>query len=228
MAKLIRPTYPAGFSMGLLVLIFIVSFFLSHQIFEVPVSALKSNQHIYVGMFLVSIAVVIVFLIIMEEILFPIKVREINRGVIFSNHGTKLRTQLLIFFTIPAIFCFIYFNFEVNHIRFFIWATICIITPIIEKIASGLNNYNDFLKLTNEKIQYQDNEKVGDYQIKEIKTITIIKDEKNIIKKLQLVLTSNNNVIIDLDEMELDAFYLHIENYIINNYKHLVKESTAA
>jgi hypothetical protein len=228
MAKLIRPTYPAGFSIGLLVLIFIISYFLSHQIFDVPVSALKENQHVYFGMLLVAIAVIIVFLIIMEEILFPIKVREINGGIIFRNHGTKLRTQLLIYFTIPAIFWFIYVNYDVNHVRFFIWAIICIVTPIIEKIASGLKNYNDFLKMTNEKIQYQDNEKEGDFEIKNIKNIIIIRDENSIIKKLQLLLSDNNNVIIDLDEMELDAFYVHIENYITSHYKHLLKEPEAA
>jgi hypothetical protein len=223
MAKLIRPTYPIEFSVGILLLIFVITSMLSHQIFKVPFSDLDENLHVYFGMFLVGCAVVIMLLIIWEEILFPIRVKEFNGAIIFRNHGTKLRTQLLIFFSIPAIFCYIYFNYEVNHFRFFVWAAICILAPIVEKIASGLNNYNDFLKLTDEKIQYQDNEKTGDYDTKNIKNIIIIKDEKNIIKKLQLSLTNNNDVIIDLDEMELDAFYIHIESYITRHYKHLLK-----
>ena len=228
MGKLIRPTYPAGFSIGVLVLIFIITYFLSHQIFEVPVSALHKNQHIFVGMFLVATSVIIVFLIIWEEILFPITVKELNGGIIFSNHGTKLRTQLLIFLTIPALYCYIYFNYDVNEFRFFIWAAICIGAPIAEKIASGLTNYNDFLKLTDEKIQYQDNEKTGAFETKNIKNIIIIRDDRNIMTKLQLLLNNDDNIIIDLDQMELDAYYLHIENYITKHYKHLLKESKAA
>jgi hypothetical protein len=228
MRKVIRPTYPAEFSIGMLALIFIISGLLSHQIFDVPFSDLDKNKSVYFGMFLVGIAVVIMLLIIWEEILFPIKTKEVQGGMIFRNHGTKLKTQLLIYCSIPAIFGFIYFEYDVNHFRFFIWAAICIAAPLIEKIASGINNYNDFLELTNESIEFKDNEKVGFFKIKEIKNIMIIKDERNIINKIQISLTNNDNVIIDLDEMELDAFYDSIHKFITTHYNHLLKVPTTA
>jgi hypothetical protein len=223
MGKLIRPTYPAEFSIGLLILIFVIACLLSHQIFEVPFHELEENKAVYFGMFLVGIAVVITLLIIWEEILFPIKVKEVNGGMIFRNHGTKLKTQLFIYCSIPAIFGFIYLEFEVNHVRFFIWATVCMVAPILEKIASGINNYNDFLELTNEKIEYKDNEKDGCFKMKEIQNIVIIKDERNIIKNIQLLLTNKKEITIHLDQMELDAFYDYINNYITTHYKHLLK-----
>jgi hypothetical protein len=178
-------------------------------------------------MFLVAIAVVIMVLIIMEEILFPIRVKQVNGGMVFSNHRTKLKTQVLIYCSIPAIFGFIYLEYEVNHLRFIIWATVCIIAPVVEKIASGINNYNDFLMLTNEKIEYKDNEKEGDFEVKNIQTITIIKDEKNIIEKIHLLFKNNNHVTIDLDKMELDAFYDSIYKFLTTNYNHLLKETKA-
>jgi hypothetical protein len=228
MRKVIRPTYPAEFSIGMLALIFIISCLLSHQIFDVPFSDLDQNKSVYFGMFLVGIAVVIMLLIIWEEILFPIRAKEVQGGVIFRNHAAKLKTQLLIYCSIPAIFGFIYFEYDVNHLRFFIWAAVCIASPIVEKIASGINNYNDFLELTNDKIEFKDNEKEGCFEIKEIQSITIIKDERNIIHKIQLLLTNNDNVTIDLDEMELDAFYDSIYKFITIHYKHLLKGTKAA
>jgi hypothetical protein len=223
MQKLIRPTYPTEFSMGLLLLVFIISFLLSHQIFEVPFSGLGQNQHVYFGMLLVAIAVIIMLLIICEEILFPIKIREVKGGVIFKNHRRKLKTQLLIYCIIPAIFCFIYFEYDVNHLRFIIWATVCMVSPVLGKIASGINNYNDFLELTNEKIEFKDNEKEGCFEIKNIQSIIFIKDERNIIHKIQLKPKNSDHVTIDLDEMELDAFYDSINKFIITHYQHLLK-----
>jgi hypothetical protein len=50
--KVIRPTYPKELSIGLLLLIFVIAFFLSGQIFsEAPTAA---GLHAYIGMFMVS------------------------------------------------------------------------------------------------------------------------------------------------------------------------------
>ena len=219
---IIRNTYPAQFSIGVLILMFVISWFLSHQIFAVHIHDLDENTKVYFGMFLVSVALINMVLIMWEEILFPIKIKEVEGGIIFRNHRKKLRTQLLIYCTIPAIFTFIYFDYEVNHVRFFIWAAVCMIPPIIEKIVSGINNYNDFLILTNKTIEYKNNEKVGCFKTEDIRNITLIKDDRKFITKIQLLFTNNNNVTIDLDEMELQAFYRSINRFIINNYKHLL------
>jgi hypothetical protein len=226
MGKIVRSTYPAEFSIGILALIFIITSILSHQIFAVPFSDLNEHKSVYFGMFLVGMAVVIMILIIWEEILFPIKVVEVNGGVVFRNHRTKLLTQSLIYCSIPVIFIFIYFEYKVNHVRFFIWAAVCMAAPVLEKIASGINNYNDFLIMTNEKIEFKDNDKAGNFEIRDLKSITIINDERNIIHKIQLT-TNNDNVIIDLDEMELDAFYDSIKKYITAHYGHLLKVTKA-
>jgi hypothetical protein len=218
MGKVIRATYPAGFSIGVLILVFIISFFLSHQIFEVPFSDLHENKNVYFGMFLVGSAVIIMFLVIWEEILFPIKIREVNGGILFRNHRTKLLTQGLIYLSIPAIYTFIYMEFEVNHIRFFIWALICTVAPILEKLASGINNYNDFLRLTDEEIEYKNNEKEGLFKTQDIYQIAIIKEGVSV-KKLQLIFKNSEKEIIDLDEMELDAFYESIYKYVTTHYK---------
>ena len=226
MRKLIRPTYPAQFSIALIVLIFVISSMLSYMIFTIPFHAFNENKQIYLGMFLVGMAVVIMLLIIWEEFLFPIKVKEINGGMVFRNHRTKLKMQLLIWCTIPAIFIFIYLEFEVNLIRFLFFAAICIVTPLIEKITSGINNYNDFLKLTDEKIEYKDNEKEGSFVTKDIQNISIIKEE-GYIKELKLTFKNNTFVNIHLHEMELDAFYDSINNYIHSHYSHLLIEANS-
>jgi hypothetical protein len=223
MGKIIRKTYPTEFSMGILLLIFIISGFLSPELFDVPLHDLHQYKAIAPGMFLVSIAVIIMVLIMWEEILFPIKLKSQDGGILFRNHSTKLKTQVFIYSSIPAIFIFVYLNYEVHHVRFIIWAAVCIIPPVIEKIASGINNYNDFLKLTNEVIQYKNNEKEGTFQIEDIQYIKVIKDDRNVIKKIQLLFTNNDHLTIDLDEMELEAFYVYINKYINNHYKHLLK-----
>lgn len=224
MPKLIRPTYPAQFSIALLALIFIISSLLSYQIFTVPFYNLNEHKEIYFGMFLIGAAVVIMLLIIWEEFLFPIKVKVVYGGVVFKNHRTKLKTQLFIYCSIPAIFIFIYLKYEVNIVRFIVVAAICVIAPVIEKIASGIKNYNDFLKLTNKRIEYRDNEKEGSYDIKDIKRIFIVKDEGNVIKNLKLLFANNEHVTINLDKMELDAFYELIDKFIATHYKNMLEE----
>ncbi|MDB5271857.1 MAG: putative heavy metal rane efflux protein [Chitinophagaceae bacterium] len=223
MGKVIRPTYPKEVSIGVLILIFIFSYLLSHQIFDVRVHELKENKDVYYGMFLVSLAVITMVLIMWEEILFPVKIKEAEGGMIFRNHRTKLKVQLLIYLTIPAIFTFIYMEFEVNHIRFAIWALVCMVPPVIEKIFSGINNYNDFLKLTVRKIEYKNNEKEGSFKLVDIDHLSIIEDERKVMHKIEVFLKSKETVLIDLDEMELDDFIQYITAFINDHYKHLLK-----
>src|SRR5262249_18495530 len=131
MAKIIRPTYPKGFSVGMLLLIFVLSAFLSSQIFNVTWRVILKGSNVALGMALVGIAVVIVALILWEEFLFPVHIKPKEDQVVFRNHRTKLKTQILIYTLIPAIFVFIYFYYEVNQVRFFIWASICTVVPVV-------------------------------------------------------------------------------------------------
>jgi hypothetical protein len=223
MRKIIRRTYPAEFSIALLLLIFVLTYFLAQQIFTVPFHDLKLHKHVYTGMFLAAVAVLIMILIIWEEILFPINIKLVKGGMVFRNHRTKLLAQLVIYCCIPAIFVYLFLKFEVNTVRFFIWAAVCIVAPALEKIFSGITNYNDFLKLTTSEIEYKNNEKEGTFHVEDIQHLTMIKDEKNILHKIQLDLVNHDPVTIDLDEMELEAFYAHIDNYISIRYKDLLK-----
>jgi hypothetical protein len=229
MAKVIRSTYPVEFSVGLLILIFVLSFFLSSQIFYVRWRELMDGTNVYLGMFLVSSAVIIMVLILWEEFLFPIHIKPGPDGVIFHNHRTKLITQLFLYLVIPAIFVFIYLYFQdrINTVRFIIWAAICTLMPVIVKLASGLNNYNDFLKLTNELIEYKNNKKSGIFYVKDIQRITPVRDERQVLHKVEVATTQGSRVLIDLDEMELEAFLDSIDQFIVVHYPTLVREKTA-
>ncbi|NOT75738.1 MAG: heavy metal transporter [Cyclobacteriaceae bacterium] len=220
MMKIIRPTYPKEISIGLLLLIFVISFLLSSQLFDTPVKDLDAEA--YIGMTLVSIAVIIMVMVLWEEFLFPIHVKPVDGGLNLRNHRNKLKKQLLIYLAIPFIFVFIYMNHEVNHVRFFIWSGICVVFPIVGKLFTGLKNYNDFLTLTNTYIEYRNNEKVGKFGMQEIKALTLIKDERKVLHKFQLTLVDGRKVMIDLDEMELEAFYEAIDKFIEDNYGGLV------
>lgn len=226
MAKIIRPTYPVEFSIGLLILIFVLSFFLSSQIFDVRWRELMDGTNVYFGMFLISSAVVIMVLILWEEFLFPIKIKPGADGMVFHNHRTKLKTQLLIYFIIPAIFIFVYFYFgpKINTVRFIIWAAICTIMPVAIKLVSGINNYNDFLKLTDDRIEYKNNQESGIFYVKDIQRITPIRDERKVLHKMDVSTAQGGNVTIDLDEMELEAFLDSIDHFITAHYPSLVKE----
>lgn len=229
MAKIIRSTYPVEFSVGLLILIFVLSFFLSSQIFYVRWRELMEGTNVYLGMFLVSAAVIIMVLILWEEFLFPIHIRPGHDGVVFHNHRTKLITQLFLYLVIPGIFVFIYVYFQdrINTVRFAIWAAICTLMPVVIKLASGLNNYNDFLKLTNDLIEYKNNKKAGVFYIKDIQRITPVRDERQVLHKVEIATTQGRPVLIDLDEMELEAFLDSIDRFITAHYPTLVKEKTA-
>ncbi|MEJ0057482.1 MAG: heavy metal transporter [Bacteroidota bacterium] len=178
-------------------------------------------------MFLVSSAVIIMFLVLWEEFLFPVKVKPSGDGVVFRNHRTKLKKQLLIWCLIPAIFAFVYAEYNVNLVRFIIWSAICVLGPVAGKLISGINNYNDFLRLTNDEIEYRNNKEVGKFQLKDLQRITLVRDERKVLHKLNLLLADNSEVIIDLDEMELQDFLMSIDKFMSARYQSLVKGATS-
>jgi hypothetical protein len=225
MAKVIRKRYSIEFSIGILLLIFVLSLFLSSQIFEIRRPESNDGKNVYVGMFLVSTAVIVMLLVLWEEFLFPVKVKPEHGAIVFRNHRNKLKTQLLIYCTIPFIFIFVFVEYEVNLIRFLVWGSVCIIAPVAGKLISGIKNYNDFLKLSHETIEYKNNEKAGRIPLIDIQHITLIKDDRNILHKVQLLLNNEDEVIIDLDEMELEAFIVSIDKFMTRHYKSLLKET---
>ena len=95
--------------------------------------------------------------------------------------------------------------------------------PIAGKIASGVNNYNDFLKLAHEYIEYKNNELEGLYRTEDIEKIFLSKEEGKLVPKIHLLLKTNEDIVIDLDEMELEDFYDSIFAFINDHYKHLLK-----
>jgi hypothetical protein len=155
MAKIIRPTYPLNFSIGLLILVFLLSAVVSFEIFDTTWRAVMDGQGPVLGMALAGIAVVIMVLILWEEFLFPVHIKPVEDEIIFRNHFTKLKTQVLIYCVIPAIVVFLYLAYDVSFVPFLIWASICIVVPVAGKLISGIKNYNDFLKFTNDSIEYK-------------------------------------------------------------------------
>jgi hypothetical protein len=222
MAKIIRPTYPKEFSIGMLILIFALSSFLSFEIFSVRWHDVMEGGTPLLGMVLAGVAVVIMSLIVWEEFLFPVRIKPMEEQIIFRNHFTKLKTQVLIYCAIPVIVGFVYLNYEISLVPFFIWAAICMIAPV-GKLASGIKNYNDFLKISNDAIEYKNNEKQGVLRVSEIQEIIPIRDEASVLHKIQILMVNNIQVIIDLDEMELEAYYHTIDDFIKGHYKELVK-----
>jgi hypothetical protein len=223
MAKTIRPTYPKEFSIGLLLIIFVLSSFLSFEIFDVSWHEIMDGGAPLLGMILAGAAVVIMALILWEEFLFPVRIKPVEDEVLFRNHFTKLKTQVLIYCVIPVIVVFIFLNYKVSYLPFLIWAGVCLVMPVAGKLISGIKNYNDFLKLTNDKLEYKNNEKEGVLPVRDIREINLIKDEDNVLHKVQVVMHDNRQVIIDLDEMELEAYYQTIDEFIRSHYKTLVK-----
>ncbi|WP_258102532.1 heavy metal transporter [Marinoscillum sp. MHG1-6] len=224
MTKTIRKTLPRDVSLGILIIIFGLVFFLSGQLFETRQSEVGGLIHnLYFGEFLVSTAVIIMVLILWEELLFPVKILPADDGLVFRNHRTKLKIQAFIYLTIPVIVVFLYSTFEVNLFRFFAWAGVCLALPVAGKLVSGINNYNDFLKLTGSVIEYKNNELEGAFVINDIKKMELTKDDTGDLQKLNLDLANGDSVIIDLDEMELEAYYESIEEYIHTHYSNLLK-----
>ena len=218
MAKIIRPTYPKEFSIGILLLIFVLSSFLSFEIFAVRWQEILEGSSPTFGMLLSGLAVVLMALILWEEFLFPVRFKPTENEIVFRNHATKLQTQILIYCVIPVIVGFIYWNYEVATIPFLIWAAICLISPVAGKLASGVPNYNDFLKLTSDTIEFKNNEKEGVLHVNDIQEIILIKDEANVLHKVQVQMLNNSLVMIDLDEMELDEYCHTIEKFVTGHY----------
>jgi hypothetical protein len=201
-----------------------MSTFLSFEIFTVAWHDLMEDGSPLFRMALAGAVVVIVALILWEEFLFPVRIKPIEDEIVFRNHFTKLKTQVLIYSLVPVIIIFLYFNYEVSPIAFFIWAAICIIAPITGRLISGIKNYNDFLKFTNDAIEFKNNEKEGMLLVREIKEIVSVKDESNVLHKVQVLMQNSTQVTIDLDEMELEAYYQTIDQFINGHYKALVKQ----
>jgi hypothetical protein len=223
MAKIVRPTYPKEFSIGMLLLIFVLSSFLSFEIFAVKWQQVLDGGSPMLGMLLAGLAVVIMSLILWEEFLFPVRIKPVEDEIVFRNHFTKLKTQVLIYCAIPAIVVFVYFNYEVSHFPFFIWAGICIIAPVAGKLISGIKNYNDFLKISNDAIEYKNNAEEGVLRVHEIKEIGLIRDEAGVLHKIQAEMKNNTTVMIDLDEMELEAYYETIDEFIRSHFGALLR-----
>ena len=223
MTKTIRKTYPRDFSIGVLIIIFTCVFFLAGQLFEKHQPNLSDYLNMYVAYFLVSLAVLVMILILWEEILFPVTIKPEGDGLIFRNHRTKLKIQALFFLSIPAIIVFLFLNYEINTFRFFGWAAVNMGLPILGKLISGINNYNDFLTLTSSYIEYKNNELEGKFEVSDIQSMHINKDDKGLHQKLVLEFKSSESVTIDMDEMELEDFYESIDEYIAEHYKSLLK-----
>ncbi len=222
--KEIRKSYSAESNILLLSYIFLTACFFSYQMFGVSFRDLTEWHKAYLGMVLTGLAVSIMVLIVWEEMLFPVKAHKVKGGLIFRNHQTKLLTQLLLYAIIPVLLAIIYFEFKVDTFHFVIWVIVCMVPPIVEKIVSGLNNFNDYLKLTSTQIEYKNNEKEGCFDIINIQGIAILNDKDGITKIIQLLLKNNETVLIDLHEMELDAYYESIDNFIMVKYKTLLKD----
>ncbi|MGE0588930.1 MAG: heavy metal transporter [Cyclobacteriaceae bacterium] len=221
--KVVRRTYRRDVSFGLMVIVFAVVFFLAGQLFEKHQPNVNGLINLDLAKGLISLAVIVMVLIVWEEILFHVHIKPVEDGLIFRNHGTKLKVQAMFYLIIPVIIVFVYLNFNVNTFRFFGWALVVAGLPVVGKLMSGIKNYNDFLKLTGSAIQYKNNELEGTYQLAEIKQIHLVKDKRDVLHKMKVELTGGNTVTIDLDEMELEDFYESINEYIVEHYALLLK-----
>lgn len=222
--KVVRKTYRRDVSFGIMIIIFGVVFFLADQLFEKKQPHLDGFIDLNFGKSLVSVAVIVMALIMWEEILFHVHIKPVGDGLIFRNHGTKLKFQGVIYLIIPAIIVFLYLNYEVSAFRFFSWAAVVALLPVAGKLMSGIKNYNDFLKLTGTSIQYKNNQLEGTYALSDISSIRLIKDEGKVLHKISLERTAGDSITIDLDEMELEDFYESINEYITEHYAHLLNK----
>jgi hypothetical protein len=224
MKKLIQTSYPAEINIIILFSLFLISCFFSYELFDVRFHNPDHLKNAALGMVLVGVATVLMVLILWEEILFKAKAKEISGGLVFKNQRKKLKAQIFIFAFIPVIFGFIYLEYDLNLLHFIIWSTVCMVIPAIEIIIAGINNHKNYLTLTNRMIQYKNNNREGSFETKNVRNITLIKDEKSFIKKIQVLFTNNNKVIIDIDEMHLHAFCDPIYKFMKTNYKDLLTE----
>jgi hypothetical protein len=225
MKKLIHTSYPAEINVIILFSLFLISCFFSYELFDVRFHNPDHLKNAALGMVLVGVATVLMVLILWEEILFKAKAKEISGGLVFRNRRKKLKAQILLFSGIPVIFTFIYLEYDLNLLHFVIWSAVCMVIPAIEIIVSGINNHKSYLTLTNRMIKYKNNNREGSFETRVVRNITIIKDDKSFVKKIQVLFTNNHHLIIDLDEMHLNAFCDPIHKFIKANYKDLLKET---
>ncbi|MDB5271821.1 MAG: putative heavy metal rane efflux protein [Chitinophagaceae bacterium] len=219
----VRSSYPVEFTAIVLISIFLLSAVFTHYMFDFSSDDAAERESIYFGMGWAGLAVILVTFIVWDELLFHVKLKKAPEDVIlFRNSPNKLIIQIILYLGIPAICIFIYFNYKINTIYFVLWAAACLVIPLIKKISSGINNYNDFLLFSPAKIEYKNNKKTGTFPISDITFLKIIKNEAIWSEKLEIG-TKETSVIIDLNEMELEEFFEYIELYIHDHYAHLLK-----
>ena len=78
--------------------------------------------------------------------------------------------------------------------------------------------------MTDDTIEYKNNEKEGILPVKDIQHIILIKDVGKVIHKVQVVMNTQQQIIIDLDEMELEAYYETIDKFINAHFRKLLKD----
>lgn len=222
MKKTIRKRLPRNISLGILILIFALVYFLAGQLFVNERSSFGSFEQIYLDNFLVSTAVLIMILILWEEVLFPVHVKRVNDGHLFHNHRTKLWFQAVLYLIIPVIVVFLFLNYEVNALRFFGWAFVVVVFPVVGKLMSGIRNYNDFLLISPTGLSFKDNDHEGTYDVSQIQKVALTKDESGALNELILHLNSGGQETIKLYQMELDDFIEHIEKYLKETFHSLM------
>lgn len=223
--KTIRDSKPAETNVLMLAYIFFIACFFSFQMFGVRFHDFPNWGNAYWGMALMGAAATLMVTIVWEDMVFPVKEKKIDGGLEFRNHQTKLNTLILLYLAIPVILAIIYNLHEVDTFHFSIWSAVCLVPPVVGKLFSGVKNYNDFLRLTTKEIQYKNNEKVGTFQIKDVRNLSIVLSDDKVDKKFILTLANNEQVDIDLHEMELDDFYESIDHFIASHYQSLLKDS---
>ena len=223
MSKTIRRTYPLHISVGMLIIIFIITYFLSFQLFGKIPDNVEWYQDSYFGGFLVSCAILVMVLMLWEELLFPVKIKDVDGGNLYRNHREKLVVQALMYLIIPAVVAYLYLNFPVSGFRFYAWAGINVLLPVAGKLITGLNNYNDFLELTDKHIRFKDNEHEGTIALSSVSSLELVRDEDGFLHELKIALKEGDPVVIEVHQMELEDFFESIEAYIGENYKGFLK-----
>ena len=221
--KLIRASFPVELNVLIVLSVLLFTAFFSYQVFDITFHEREDRQAAYWGMLFIGLAVILVTLIVWEEILFPIKIRVLENGIKLSNNQQKLKVQVMLYLGIPVLFAIVYYRYHLHHIHFFTWLAICMGVPVLTKLFSGIKNYNDFLTLTDTEIEYKNNEKEGCFQLSTVSAMRIVKDKHEMLSKIILLMNDSKEVTIDIDEMELEAFYEVIIIFIYEHYKHLVK-----
>jgi hypothetical protein len=51
----------------------------------------------------------------------------------------------------------------------------------------------------------------------------LVKDQRKVLHKIKLITPNNDEVMVDLDEMELEAYYQSIDQFISVYYKSMLK-----